>query len=140
MSVGDLARYLMVSRQNLSGVVSRMERDGHLGVRRMAAIAARGCITMTEYGRQVWVEQAQPKIFDYYDKALAGFSINDSAHMLHYLLRMLENMKRLDDKAPTSGRWVNWPNSSAGRPTPPTQRSCADSSCIWWTKAPHRSP
>jgi DNA-binding MarR family transcriptional regulator len=42
MSVGDLARYLMVSRQNLSGLISRMERDGHLcAVRPMAAIAAR---------------------------------------------------------------------------------------------------
>ena len=30
MSVGDLARYLMVSRQNLSGLLSRMERDGRL--------------------------------------------------------------------------------------------------------------
>ena len=30
MSVGDLARYLMVSRQNLSGVISRMESAGHL--------------------------------------------------------------------------------------------------------------
>src|SRR3546814_1704028 len=30
MSVGDLARYLMVSRQNLSGLISRMERAGHL--------------------------------------------------------------------------------------------------------------
>src|SRR3546814_20291257 len=30
MSVGDLARYLMVSRQNLSGLISRMERAGHI--------------------------------------------------------------------------------------------------------------
>lgn len=30
MSVGDLARYLKVSRQNLSGLLSRMERDGHV--------------------------------------------------------------------------------------------------------------
>ena len=30
MSIGDLARYLMVSRQNLSGLISRMERDGHV--------------------------------------------------------------------------------------------------------------
>ena len=28
MSVGSLARYLMVSRQNLSGLIGRMERDG----------------------------------------------------------------------------------------------------------------
>jgi hypothetical protein len=25
-------------------------------------------------------------------------------------------------------------------PTPPTPRSCAASSCIWWTPAPARSP
>ena len=97
MSVGDLARYLMVSRQNLSGVVSRMERDGHLCIAPDGRDRRSRLVSITEYGRQVWVEQAQPKIFDYYDKALAGFSINDSAHMLHYLLRMLENMKRLDD-------------------------------------------
>jgi len=30
MNMGDLARYLMVSRQNLSGLITRMERDGHV--------------------------------------------------------------------------------------------------------------
>ncbi|MDF2465693.1 MAG: transcriptional regulator, partial [Ramlibacter sp.] len=30
MSMGDLARYLMVSRQNLSGLIGRMQRDGHV--------------------------------------------------------------------------------------------------------------
>jgi DNA-binding MarR family transcriptional regulator len=30
VSIGDLARYLMVSRQNLAGLLSRMERDGHI--------------------------------------------------------------------------------------------------------------
>ena len=97
MSVGDLARYLMVSRQNLSGVVSRMERDGHLSVSPDGRDRRSRLVSMTDFGREVWVGQAQPKIFEYYDQALAGFSISDSAHMLHYLLRMLENMKRLDD-------------------------------------------
>src|SRR5574344_54419 len=32
MSIGDLAKYLMVSRQNLSGLIGRMERDGHVAV------------------------------------------------------------------------------------------------------------
>ena len=32
MSVGDLARYLMVSRQNLAGLIGRMERDGHIEI------------------------------------------------------------------------------------------------------------
>jgi hypothetical protein len=39
---------------------------------------------------------AQPKIRAYYDQVLADFSGNDMTHMLHYLLKMLENMKRLD--------------------------------------------
>lgn len=97
MSVGDLARYLMVSRQNLSGVLSRMERDGHLGSAPDGRDRRSRLITMTDYGRKVWIEQAQPKIYDYYEQALEGFSVNDTAHALHYLLKMLENMKRIDE-------------------------------------------
>ena len=41
MSIGDLARYLMVSRQNLSGLIGRMERDGHVVVAADKRIAAR---------------------------------------------------------------------------------------------------
>jgi DNA-binding MarR family transcriptional regulator len=96
MSVGELAKYLMVSRQNLSGLIGRMERDGHL------AIAAHGedrrsrVVTMTESGRLVWHAQALPKINAYYEEILGDFSVNDLTHMLHYLLKMLENMQRLD--------------------------------------------
>ena len=32
MGIGELAKYLMVSRQNLAGLVSRMERDGHISI------------------------------------------------------------------------------------------------------------
>ena len=32
----------------------------------------------------------------YYDEILADFSINDVTHTLHYLLKILENMQRLD--------------------------------------------
>jgi hypothetical protein len=40
--------------------------------------------------------RALPKIHAYYDKVLLDFSINYVTHALHYLLEMLENMKRLD--------------------------------------------
>lgn len=40
--------------------------------------------------------QAQPKIHAYYAQALADFSIGDITHSLHYLLKLLDNMKRLD--------------------------------------------
>jgi len=47
-------------------------------------------------GRHVWRDLALPKIHTYYEEILADFSINDAAHMLHYLLKILENMQRLD--------------------------------------------
>jgi DNA-binding MarR family transcriptional regulator len=66
----------MVSRQNLSGVVSRMERDGHLkALRPMARDRRSRLVSLTEYGRQVWVRRRpSPRFSTYYDKALAGFS------------------------------------------------------------------
>ena len=96
MSVGDLARYLMVSRQNLAGLISRMERDGHIGSAPDGRDRRSRLVTMTASGREVWMVQAQPKIHDYYEQALDGFSTNDLTHTLHYLLKLLENMKRLD--------------------------------------------
>ncbi|MDE2394743.1 MAG: MarR family transcriptional regulator [Burkholderiales bacterium] len=96
MSIGDLARYLMVSRQNLSGLISRMERDGHVAVASSGQDRRSRVVTMTESGRHVWHELALPKIHGYYEEVLADFSVNDVTHTLHYLLKILENMKRLD--------------------------------------------
>lgn len=96
MSVGDLARYLMVSRQNLSGLISRMERDGHVVSTPDERDRRSRLVTMTESGHHVWLVQALPKIHTYYEQILADFSINDMTHTLHYLLKMLENMERVD--------------------------------------------
>jgi len=97
MSVGDLARYLKVSRQNLSGLLSRMERDGHLSTAPDGRDRRSRLVTMTPSGRKVWLVEAQPKIYAYYDQVLDGFSVNDVTHTLHYLLKILENMQRVDD-------------------------------------------
>lgn len=98
MSVGDLARYLMVSRQNLAGLLSRMERDGHIGSAPDGRDRRSRLVTMTDSGREIWKVQALPKIHRYYEEALDGFSTSDITHSLHYLLKLLDNMKRLDDK------------------------------------------
>lgn len=102
MSVGDLARYLMVSRQNLSGLISRMERDGHLVVEPDARDRRSRLVRMTEPGRHVWQDLAQPKIRAYYAQILGDFSVNDMTHTLHYLLKLLENMQRVDVERPGS--------------------------------------
>jgi DNA-binding MarR family transcriptional regulator len=96
MSIGELARYLMVSRQNLSGLISRMERDGHVAVAASGQDRRSRVVTMTQSGRHVWQVLALPKIHAYYDEILADFSVNDLTHTLHYLLKILENMQRLD--------------------------------------------
>jgi DNA-binding MarR family transcriptional regulator len=96
MSIGALARYLMVSRQNLSGVIGRMERDGHVAVVPDARDRRSRVVTMTDSGRHVWRVLAQPKIRAYYQSVLEDFSVDDTAHLLHYLLKILENMKRVD--------------------------------------------
>lgn len=96
MSIGDLARYLMVTRQNLSGLISRMERDGHVAIAPDALDRRSRIVTMTEQGRHVWLVLAQPKIRMYYQQLLADFSTDDVTHALHYLLKILENMRKLD--------------------------------------------
>jgi DNA-binding MarR family transcriptional regulator len=96
INMGELARYLMVSRQNLSGLIGRMERDGHLAIAPDGQDRRSRVVTMTDSGRRVWQSQALPKIRAYYEEILGDFSVNDVTHMLHYLLKMLENMQRLD--------------------------------------------
>jgi DNA-binding MarR family transcriptional regulator len=98
MSVGDLARYLMVSRQNLSGLISRMERDGHIGSAQDGRDRRSRLITMTATGQRVWISQATPRIHDFYEQALTDFSMGDLTHTLHYLLKLLDNMKQLDQE------------------------------------------
>lgn len=96
MGVNELARYLMVSRQNLAGVIGRMERDGHIGVETDEKDRRARLIKMTASGREVWLFKAKPKIHAYYEQALDEFSMGDITHTLHYLLKLLENMQRLD--------------------------------------------
>jgi DNA-binding MarR family transcriptional regulator len=96
MSIGDLAKYLMVSRQNLAGLIGRMERDGHVSVAADSKDRRSRLVTMTSSGRHVWKAQALPKIRAYYEQVLADFSTNDLAHTVHYLLKMLGAMQRLD--------------------------------------------
>jgi DNA-binding MarR family transcriptional regulator len=96
MSVGDLARYLKVSRQNLSGLLGRMERDGHIKLLPDDRDRRSKRVIMTKHGRKVWEKDALPKIHKYYDAALTDFSTGDLTHTLHYLMKLLDNMERID--------------------------------------------
>lgn len=96
MTVGDMATYLKVSRQNLSGLIGRMERDNHIELVADTQDRRAKRVRMTSNGRRVWENEAQPKIRAYYEAALADFSTGDLAHTLHYLLKLLDNMEKID--------------------------------------------
>lgn len=96
IAVGDLTRFLMVSRQNLTGVLSRLESQ-QLITRVVSPSDSRSrLICLTDKGRSLWNTEMQQKIANFYESALEGFSSTDKIHMIHYLDKTLQNMKLLD--------------------------------------------
>jgi DNA-binding MarR family transcriptional regulator len=103
MSVGDLARYLMVSRQNLAGVLGRMEAAGHITSAPDGRDRRSRLVRLTGSGLTLWTDEALPRILGYYGQALDGFSVNDATHAVHYLLKLLDNMKTIDAQGKRDG-------------------------------------
>lgn len=91
MSLSDLAEYLVVSRQNLDGVLKRLERDDH--VYRIADTVDRRAknVVLTSKGREFW-NGVQPKIYEFYRQALEGFRFDDKVSLVHFLNRLNEGM------------------------------------------------
>ena len=97
IAVGDLTRFLMVSRQNLTGVLARLERDG-LIERAVSPHDSRSrLIRLTSHGRHLWRTDMSDRISTFYDAALAGFSNTDKIHAIHYLDKVLTNLKAVEE-------------------------------------------
>jgi DNA-binding MarR family transcriptional regulator len=84
MSFTELADYLMVSRQNLYGVLKRLEREAHLT--RLLDQQDRRVkkVILTPRGRKLWA-RLQPKIYEFYHQAMASFQLDDTVSLVHYL-------------------------------------------------------
>lgn len=100
VAVGDLAAFLLVSRQNLTGVLTRLEALDFIERAVDVNDNRSRLIRLTAKGRSLWDEEMRPVISDYYSSALAGFSTDDKIHMLHYLDKMLGNFKAIDPEGP----------------------------------------
>lgn len=96
MAVGDLCRFLMVSRQNLNGVLERLGRQGYTTAVTNADDRRSKRIKLTPKGEKIW-DAITPLIYEYYDSSLQGFSFDERVTLLHHLNRLLENMARLDE-------------------------------------------
>lgn len=84
MSVGTLADFLVVSRQNLDGVLKRLERDGL--VERVTDPEDRRArvVKLTPDGFIFWNE-LRGRIFQFYDQAVSDFRFDDRVALAHYL-------------------------------------------------------
>ncbi|HEX6956422.1 MAG TPA: MarR family transcriptional regulator [Ferrovibrio sp.] len=95
MVIGDLCRFLMVSRQNLTGVLDRLGRQGYITAVTDPADRRSRRVKLTPKGEKIW-NAITPLIYDYYDNTLQGFSFDDRVAFLHHLNHLLDNMVRLD--------------------------------------------
>lgn len=84
MSVGTLADFLVVSRQNLDGVLKRLERDRL--VERVTGLGDKRArvVTLTPEGFAFW-EELRERISRFYDQAVSGFKFDDRVALAHYL-------------------------------------------------------
>lgn len=94
MTVGEMSRYLLVSRQNLAGLLGRLERDGL--IERVTAEEDRRSrkVKLSSKGAELWAALAAP-INTFYDQALKDFSFDDRLTFIHYVSRLQRNMSEL---------------------------------------------
>lgn len=94
MGVGELSRFLLVSRQNLSGILTRLERDGLIERVTSAEDRRSRKVKLTPKGEELWVKLIDP-IHTFYDEALKGFSFDDRLQFIHYVSLLQRNMAKL---------------------------------------------
>lgn len=97
ISVGELAGLLMVSRQNLTGVLSRLEARGLIERTVDDEDRRARFILMSDAGKQVWASM-QPQIEEFYRLTLGSFSTTDIIAMMHYLEGLRTNFISLQEE------------------------------------------
>lgn len=96
MTVGELAQFLRVSRQNLAGVINRLEAMGCIERIKDANDQRSRRVRLSAEGRPLWTDKLVPRIAEYYAQVLGNFSTDDKVEALHYLNKLFENLKGAD--------------------------------------------
>ncbi len=94
MSIGDLSRFLLVSRQNLTGLLSRLERDGFLERATSEDDRRSRKVKLSVQGETLWINLQEP-IRNFYDQALKDLSFDDRLAFIHYFTKLQTNMSKL---------------------------------------------
>lgn len=103
MTFGELADYLVVSRQNLDGVLRRLERETL--VERVADLDDRRArrVRLTAAGQQRW-DGLQGKIYEFYDQAAASFGFDERVTLAHCLNKLMRDLRAVDIDFPDEMR------------------------------------
>ncbi len=105
-SFNQLKEYLYVSRQNLDGVLKRMERDGHV-VRITDPQDRRArLVKLTDSGQKFW-NQLQGTITEFYQQALQSLSFDDGVSLLHLLKKLQHELVQVSLTAPDGENSAN---------------------------------
>jgi len=94
MSINDLSRFLLVSRQNLTGLLSRLERDGMIERATSEDDRRSRKVKLSAQGQALW-QKLQDPIHTFYDKALKDLSFDDRLAFIHYFTKLQTNMSKL---------------------------------------------
>ncbi|WP_169566022.1 MarR family winged helix-turn-helix transcriptional regulator [Sneathiella limimaris] len=97
MSVTELCEYLRLSRQNITGVLSRMEERGLIDRKPSPVDQRIRVICMSKEGQRMWAN-ITPLINSFYEEALEGFSTEDRISFAHYLHKLGEKLHQMDQR------------------------------------------
>jgi len=91
----DLGEYLVVSRQNLDGVIKRLERDKL--VERITDVSNKRnrLVRLTPKGRVFWQNLAD-QINEFYNQAAGHLRFDDRVGLVHQLNRLQERLQTVE--------------------------------------------
>src|SRR3954469_16770219 len=95
MTVTELAEYLVVSRQNLDGVLTRLEREKHVARVTDRVDKRSRRVRMTEVGWRFW-NGLQPQIAEFYRQALSDARFDDKVASVHFLNRLQTSLRAVE--------------------------------------------
>lgn len=94
---GALVEYLMVSKQNLDGVLSRLERNGLVERKPGKRDRRSKLVFLTPKGREYW-ETIEQGIDEFYRNATADFSVNERITLAYLLQKLRTNLRTMGDE------------------------------------------
>ena len=94
MSINDLSRFLLMSRQNLNGLLSRLEREGLIERTTSEDDRRSRNVKLSAQGGELWLKLQDP-IHAFYDQALKDLSFDDRLAFIHYFTKLQTNMSKM---------------------------------------------